>query len=66
MARRQRNQQSVTCRDCKILCSADNLCRCCLAIQADIDSEEHDYLAELHTETERQRRNDIRDGRSYI
>jgi hypothetical protein len=60
----KRRRQFITCLDCKNACSADNLCRCCVAIQADTD--EHDYLAELHAETERQRRNDIRDGRSYV
>jgi hypothetical protein len=58
------SRKAIKCLDCHVMCSANDLCRCCLAIQADTD--EHDYLAELHAETERQRRDDIRDGRDYI
>ena len=63
-SRRKREPGSIICLDCQDNCSVDNLCRCCTAIQADTD--EHDYLAELHAETERQRRNDDRDGRTYL
>jgi hypothetical protein len=62
----KRSRHSIMCRDCKVACSTASLCRCCVAIQADNDGDERDYLWELHAETERQRKGDIRDGRDYI
>jgi hypothetical protein len=35
----KRRRQFITCLDCKDACSADNLCRCCVAIQADTDEQ---------------------------
>jgi hypothetical protein len=35
----KRERQPVTCLDCKVTCSAESLCRCCVAIAADRSSD---------------------------